>query len=49
VRRLLYLEADQGVLERTVRDDQIVTGPFGAIVVVDDGQITLRLPLRPVK
>ncbi len=33
VRRLLYLEADRDVLERTVKDDQIVTGPFGAIIV----------------
>jgi hypothetical protein len=33
VRELLYLEADRDVLERTVKDDQIVTGPFGAIVV----------------
>jgi hypothetical protein len=33
VRRLLYLEANQDVLERTVKDDQTVTGPFGAVVV----------------
>jgi hypothetical protein len=32
VRRLLYLEAERGVLERTVKDDEIVTGPFGALV-----------------
>ena len=33
VRQLLYLEAERDVLERTVKDDQIATGPFGAIVV----------------
>jgi hypothetical protein len=32
VRRLLYLEANRGVLERTVKDDEIVAGPFGALV-----------------
>ena len=32
VRELLYLEADQDRLERTVRTDEIVTGPFGAVV-----------------
>lgn len=32
MRRLLYLEAERGVLERTVKDDEIVTGPFGALV-----------------
>lgn len=32
VRRLLYLEAERGVLERTVKDDEIVTGRFGALV-----------------
>ena len=33
VRRLLYLEVYPDVLHRTVKDDEIVTGPFGAIVV----------------
>lgn len=33
VRRLLYLEADHDVLERTVKTDEIVTGPFGAVTV----------------
>jgi hypothetical protein len=32
VRELLYLEANQDRLERTVRTDEIVTGPFGAVV-----------------
>jgi hypothetical protein len=30
--RLLYLEADHGVLERTVKTDEIFTGPVGAVV-----------------
>lgn len=33
VRELLYLEADKDRLERTVKADQVVTGPFGAVVV----------------
>jgi hypothetical protein len=32
VRKLLYLEAHGGRLERTVKTDQIVTGPFGAVI-----------------
>lgn len=32
VRELLYLEAEHDRLERTVKTDQIVTGPFGAVV-----------------
>ncbi len=32
VRELLFLEADRGPLERTVKTDQVVTGPFGAVV-----------------
>lgn len=36
VRQLLYLEASHDVLERTVKDDQVITGPFGAIVVEKD-------------
>ncbi len=32
VRQLLFLEAERDRLERTVKTDQIVTGPFGAVV-----------------
>jgi hypothetical protein len=32
IRQLLYLEADQDGLEKTVKTDEIVTGPFGAVV-----------------
>jgi hypothetical protein len=32
VRVLLYLEAEHDRLDRTVKTDQIVTGPFGAVV-----------------
>jgi hypothetical protein len=33
VRELLYMEADRDVLDMTQKNDQIVTGPFGAIIV----------------
>lgn len=32
VHRLLYLEEDQDRLERTVKTDEIIAGPFGAVV-----------------